>query len=1269
MKKTLHLFFLTVCCAISYAGFAQGKFHTVNDPSVQSIQDSRKTEAPFSVIFKENNSFKVADAQQLFTKYLNLKSSSDELRFLNVDNDNNTGLSITKYQQYFKGIKVEHGTYTVSTKNGHVSFIMGDFYSIDPATTITPAITEDEARTKAWIYIDGTEPNDPVKAKGELVFVENDFQKELDGKVHLAYKFLIDSRTKALNIKEVYIDAENGNLLFENLTTNTGCFNKKKIIQNKNLPGEPFQLKKSSAITQSISPLAATIYSGNVANMVTRLVAGVYRLESTLATELYPTHTRNINHKKVSNFTTITQFTNAIAASTEITDADNNWTAAEYADANYDNTAFDAHWASQRVYDYWKTRHSRLSWDNADGILNLFVHGDVNWDNAFWQGGGGINSMFYGDGSNVAGGFSSLTCLDVTGHEIGHGVCQSTANLTYNRESGAMNEGFSDIWGASIEHFGDPHEIDAVAKSYFLIGEEITVGGGALRSMSNPKDGAQPDTYLGTNWQATTTAGCPTPNTANDECGVHTNSGVLNHWFYLLVSGGSGTNDLGNAYSVPGIDWVKAELITFAAEKSLTATADYAACRAATIAQATTLYGACGIETEAVTRAWYAVGVGADFVPCTPQISFAGTATVVSENAGTAGCSVSKTINIPLKISAAAIGGNATATISIVGGTATNGADYTISNTTATFIAGDAGNQNIVVTILDDGNVENDETILLKLTTVNANGSNASKANVFLDYTITIKDDDKKEEVGGVETHTLATDTYTASNLTSPFRSDSKRGRSQFIVTAAELSAFGVRPNVPITNLSVKVLTKNSTQAFSGYTISMANTAASDVTASFISEALTQVYSADYTTVAGINSFALSPTFTWDGTSNIAIQVCFGNAAAGTANDQVEGYSWPFSSAPTAPAYSTTGNAGGGCTLAFAALNTITRPVFTITQNVTPTVIESTLASSRDWTINENNSTVDFYAAADGQLIAKLKNNSASLGCVNAQLTDAGNTWQNFLGGQRSQKAIKITPTTNVNTSSYNVTLYYSLAEMGGKNPVSVNLCKTTAATIAGATSANSVIITPTVITNSDGSWYSFSGDFTGFSTFFLVTQSILPVSLIDFSATKNSDDNITLKWEVAQQINIKNYIVERSADGITFSTIKTVAANTFTSTDYSTIDAAPLVGTNYYRLRMVNSNETFSYSKTAVVTLNRKNKIWITPNPVTGIFTIHYNNTAPIKQILITDATGKTIKEINTLSAIGNANVDATAFAKGVYFIKVIDANNRYTTQKIVKQ
>jgi hypothetical protein len=292
---------------------------------------------------------------------------------------------------------------------------------------------------------------------------------------------------------------------------------------------------------------------------------------------------------------------------TNFTDADNNWTATEYNNTNKDNGALDAHWGAEMTYDYWSAVHGRNSYDNAGAKIKSYVHynliaaGYSSNNNAFWNG----SVMTYGDGSGT-GGFDILTSMDVAGHEIGHAVCTYTANLAYQKESGAMNEAFSDIWGACIEYRAAP------TKSTWLIGEDIERRSGhlALRSMSDPNSEGQPDTYGGTNW---VNVSC-TPTSSNDYCGVHTNSGVLNHWFYILSVGKSGTNDLGNAYNVTGITIEKAAKIAYRLESVyLTANSTYANARTSGIQSAIDLYGAGSAEVIATTNAFYAVGVGAAY--------------------------------------------------------------------------------------------------------------------------------------------------------------------------------------------------------------------------------------------------------------------------------------------------------------------------------------------------------------------------------------------------------------------------------------------------------------------------------------------------------------------------------------------------------------------------------------------------------------------------------------------------------------------------------
>ncbi|RYY18584.1 MAG: T9SS type A sorting domain-containing protein, partial [Cytophagaceae bacterium] len=281
---------------------------------------------------------------------------------------------------------------------------------------------------------------------------------------------------------------------------------------------------------------------------------------------------------------------------TDFVDADNNWTAAEYNNATYDNVAGDAHFGAQATYDYWKAVHSRNSYNNAGAVLRSYVHYSTSYENAYWDG----SRMTYGDGATT---FKPLTALDVCGHEIGHAVCASTANLTYSNESGAMNEGLSDIWGASIEKYTADAK-GLTGKSTWDIGEEIMKKGGALRSMSNPNLYSQPAYYKGKNWYTGT----------SDNGGVHTNSGVLNYWYYLISVGKSGTNEVGNAYAVAALGLTDAAKITFRMESVyMTASSTYANARTYSIQAATDLYGATSTQAQAVTNAWYAVGVGAAY--------------------------------------------------------------------------------------------------------------------------------------------------------------------------------------------------------------------------------------------------------------------------------------------------------------------------------------------------------------------------------------------------------------------------------------------------------------------------------------------------------------------------------------------------------------------------------------------------------------------------------------------------------------------------------
>jgi Zn-dependent metalloprotease len=218
-------------------------------------------------------------------------------------------------------------------------------------------------------------------------------------------------------------------------------------------------------------------------------------------------------------------------------------------------------------------------------------------DNAAWDDEAKYVTFGRGTGPNM----DFILAIDVVGHEWTHAVTQYTADLEYEGESGALNESFSDIFGTMVEFFAQGGSGD------YLIGEDIWEGPGKFRSMRNPNDESQPDTYDGDYWIQT--SGC-TPNNYNDVCGVHTNSGVQNYWFYLLSESGSGKNDGGYQFSVTSIGRDRAAEIAYRnLTYYLTSSSDYFDARTGSTWSAVDLYGIPSTEVTQVVNAWFAVGV------------------------------------------------------------------------------------------------------------------------------------------------------------------------------------------------------------------------------------------------------------------------------------------------------------------------------------------------------------------------------------------------------------------------------------------------------------------------------------------------------------------------------------------------------------------------------------------------------------------------------------------------------------------------------------
>ena len=257
------------------------------------------------------------------------------------------------------------------------------------------------------------------------------------------------------------------------------------------------------------------------------------------------------------------------------------------APASGDPAVDEAHEGVRASLALFKEVFGRDSYDGQGAAVVATVHYERDYDNAFWDG----TQLVFGDGDGtVFGRFTKP--VDVLGHELSHAVTQYTANLTYQGQSGALNESISDVFGSCLKQRLLGQRAD---EADWLIGEGIflpSVQGRALRSMAAPGT-AYDDPSLGKDPQVATMADYV--DTQDDNGGVHTNSGIPNKAFHLAATGLGGTS------------WDGAGRIWFAALTSgIGADTDFAGFAAATVTAAEAVSSE---AADAVRSAWEQVGV------------------------------------------------------------------------------------------------------------------------------------------------------------------------------------------------------------------------------------------------------------------------------------------------------------------------------------------------------------------------------------------------------------------------------------------------------------------------------------------------------------------------------------------------------------------------------------------------------------------------------------------------------------------------------------
>ncbi|MBK7885285.1 MAG: M4 family metallopeptidase [Chitinophagaceae bacterium] len=573
----------------------------LNQASAQQIDetpDPEETQFPgrypsymdfeaFSLTFRKDEVPLLDDAGKVFwSKQAVLKSiEKDEI-----------GYEHYRYQQTYNGIPLEHAVCIIHVKDGNkivsengkmVKKFPADLAAkplINTSNALNIAIGEIGARQYKWeipaeeAFLKKEQDNttSTYYPKGELVYYSGD-KDVIPSELRLAYKFDIYAHFP-LSRYMVFVDAATGRFLGKRSLITDCSKEPETVLDNTTIECKdaPLSVTQGQDVPNTFVPSTAlTGYSGQQFITSLRVIDYVYFLREQ--------YVQTFNMKNAGK---------DYSAAHDFVHFNNIWVKNN---ADQDQYALDAHWGAKKTYDYFKQKFNRNSIDNAGKIIKNYVHTDLvaqglsSNKNARWDG----TRASYGDGGKVGDNtYTPITTLDIVGHEITHGVTQYTSELVYSYEPGALSEGFSDIFGTCIEFYAKPAN-----KANWQIAEEA---GPLWRDMSNPNARGCADTYKGYLWKTG----------EGDYGGVHNNSGVLDFWFYLLVNGGSGTNDKGKNYSLTGIGMDKAAAIAYRVNTVyLISTSGYNDVRKYGIKAAEDLYGKGSMEAIQTNKAFAAVGL------------------------------------------------------------------------------------------------------------------------------------------------------------------------------------------------------------------------------------------------------------------------------------------------------------------------------------------------------------------------------------------------------------------------------------------------------------------------------------------------------------------------------------------------------------------------------------------------------------------------------------------------------------------------------------
>jgi Zn-dependent metalloprotease len=625
----------------------------------------------FLMTFPSKSSINVAN---YFERTSNYFKFSENNQFILKDKKNDiNGNNIYTFQQFFNGIKVEGGNFRIfENSDGQILTVIGKKLEVSDLNA-KPTITLDMAINSA---IEGLRLDFKDSLSSGITYLNADLLIIFNGTNNAKNEFVLTYEVKlnqenTHDIFTYYINANNGNIVkkknssFDDIAVGNGNTNYSGNQNFSNtfglfdfiLSDETRNITVYDANYSSFFELPFGLHSfqdndnvwnEKVAHITSVKINSINDLWNDFGTETFPDiylkfydsdgdfiYATSPVDDLIFPYTFDTISAIKWPFSIEIWDFDiiggDDLVGGKYVDDlnetyNYDDglcnfdilkrvinrPEIDVFWGLQKTHEFYLNKYGRLGVDGSNAQIDAYLYLDPFYQNPLTNsyqinnatGNSAYQTIKFGLGDGIK--YMPFVDLETVGHEYTHLVIGATSNLTYEGESGALNESFADIIGTSIDI-----SLNGITETTWKHGEKHFVNPFHYsRSLSNPNLVYDPKTYKTDSFWVDV-VGCE-PSSLNDRCGVHTNSGVQNYWYYLLSAGGAGVNANEDEFNVTPIGWEKASQIAYYnMTEHLFSDDGYPAAAIGSLAYVIESEpdGANSATWNSVVNAWYAVGV------------------------------------------------------------------------------------------------------------------------------------------------------------------------------------------------------------------------------------------------------------------------------------------------------------------------------------------------------------------------------------------------------------------------------------------------------------------------------------------------------------------------------------------------------------------------------------------------------------------------------------------------------------------------------------